>query len=307
MQPLREGVAEIISRGKRRGARCVGTVTRETSLSGRANAGGEYFGKTIMIQLLNGAWRKDLSGIASTADQSVLIAAPYIKYEEAVWFCELLRPGVEVISLVNIDAEAVSASALDVTALRCLAEASPFAKLIALSNLHAKVFVVDEKAAIVTSGNLTIRKDMLSFARLGSQVDTNTIVELASLETGLRFARANITSSTTPDAKRRFAKVMRQARPVLASLQVGKRSAHAVFGEAIQFIPARGPQTTKAIQREVSQLMPTLCDDREYLIIKGERYGKAWKRRFRHAQLHLKRRGVVTYNAISRTWSLTRS
>ena len=160
------------------------------------------------------------------------------------------------ISLVNIDAEAVSASALDVTALRCLAEASPFAKLIALSNLHAKVFVVDEKAAIVTSGNLTrsaldsnleygvlfqetdlvqtIRKDMLSFARLGSQVDTNTIVELASLETELRFARANITSSTTPDAKRRFAKVMRQARPVLASLQVGKRSAHAVFGEAIQ-------------------------------------------------------------------------
>ena len=219
MQPLREDVAEIISRGKRRGARCVGTVTRETSLSGRANAGGEYFGKTIMIQLLNGAWRKDLSGIASTADQSVLIAAPYIKYEEAVWFCELLRPGVEVISLVNIDAEAVSASALDVTALRCLAGASPFAKRIALSNLHAKVFGVDEKAAIVTSGNLTrsaldsnleygvlfqetdlvqtIRKDMLSFARLGSQVDTNTIVEFASLETELRFARANITSSTT--------------------------------------------------------------------------------------------------------------
>ena len=280
-----------------------------------------------MIQLLSRAWRDDLAGIASAASRSVLIAAPYIKYDEAVWFCELLHPDIEVITLANIDAEAVSASALDVAALRCLAEASPFARLIALSNLHAKVFIADEKAAIVTSGNLTrsaldsnleygvllqetslvqaVRKDMLSFARLGSQVDANTIAELASLEAELRLARADIASSTAPDAKRRFTKVMRRARPVLASAQIGNRSAHAVFGEVIQFILARGPQTTKAMQQEVSQLMPTLCDDREYLIIKGERYGKAWKRRFRHAQLHLKRKGVVTYNASAKTWSLT--
>lgn len=279
-----------------------------------------------MIQLLSRAWRDALAGIASASSQSVLIATPYIKYDEAAWFCELLNPGLEVITLANIDAEAVSASALDVAALRCLAEASPFAKLIALPNLHAKVFVADEKAAIVTSGNLTrsaldsnleygvllqetglvqaVRKDMLSFARLGSQVDANTIAEIAPLEVELRQARANIASSATSTAKHKFAEVMRRVRPRLASAQVGNRSAHAVFGEAIQFILARGPQTTKAIQQEVSQLMPTLCDDREYLIIKGERYGKAWKRRFRHAQLHLKRKGVVTYNASTKTWSL---
>ncbi len=281
-----------------------------------------------MIQLLSRAWRNDLAGIASVASRSVVIVAPYIKYDEAAWFCKLLHPGIEVITLANINVEAVSASALDLAALRCLAEASPSAKLIALSNLHAKVFVADQEAAIVTSGNLTrsgldsnleygvllretswvqaIRKDMLSFARLGSQVDANTIAELAPLEADLRQARANIASSTTPDAKRKFAKVMKQARPVLASMLVGNRSAHAVFGEAIQFILARGPQTTKAIQQEVSQLMPTLCDDREYFLIKGERYGKAWKRRLRHAQLHLKRKGVVAYNPGERTWTLTR-
>ena len=282
-----------------------------------------------MIRLLNRAWRDDLASIASVADRSVLIAAPYIKHDEAAWFCGLLNPGVEVITLANMDAEAVSASALDIAALRRLAEASPTSRLIALSSLHAKVFVADEKAAIVTSGNLTraalesnleygvllqelglvraVRKDMLSFARLGSQVDVSTIVELAPLEAELRQARANIASSIAPEAKRRFAKVMRRAQPALASVQVGNRSAHAVFGEAIQFILARGPQTTKAIQREVSQLMPTLCDDNEYLIIKGERYGRAWKRRFRHAQLHLKRKGVVAYNASTKMWSLIRS
>ncbi len=256
MQPLREGVAEIISRGKRRGARCVGTVTRETSLSDRANAGGECFGKTIMIQLLNGAWRKDLSGIASTADQSVLIAAPYIKYEEAVWFCELLRPGVEVYiarehrrggrQCISIGCDCPTLSRRGISLCKTHRTVQPSRKSVCrrrksgYRNIRQPdTFSTRQQPRIrrvVQETDLvqTIRKDMLSFARLGSQVDTNTIVELASLETELRFARANITSSTTPDAKRRFAKVMRQARPVLASLQVGKRSAHAVFGEAIQ-------------------------------------------------------------------------
>ena len=282
-----------------------------------------------MIQLLNRPWRNDLAALASTADRSVLIVAPYIKYAEARWFCKLLRPGIEVITLANIDAEAVSTSALDLAALRCLAEASPSAKLIALSNLHAKVFVADENVAIVTSGNLTraaldrnleygvllnetglvraVRSDMLSFTRLGSQVDTSTITALTPLETELRQARSNITSSATPAAKRRFAEVMRQARPALASIQVGNRSAHAVFGEALQFILSRGPQTTKAIQQEVRLLMPTLCDEPEYFMIKGERYGKAWKRRLRHAQLHLKRKGIITYNTSERTWALIHS
>ena len=281
-----------------------------------------------MIQFLNRAWRKDLARIASVARDSVVVVAPYIKYDEAAWFCELLRPGIEVITLANINVESVSASALDLAALRCLAGASSSAKLIALSNLHAKVFVADQKAAIVTSGNMTrsgldsnleygvllsdarlvqtVRADVLSFARLGSQVDVNTIDELVPLETDLREAHAYIANSATADAKRKFAKVVRQARPVLASVLVGDRSAHAVFGEAIQFILARGPQTTRTIQQEVRQLMPDLCDDHEYFFIKGEPYGKAWKRRLRHAQLHLKRQGTLTYNSAKRTWALAR-
>ncbi len=280
-----------------------------------------------MVQLLNQAWRHELADMASVARRSMLVAAPFIKYEEARWLCKQLRPGIEVITLTTIDADAVSALALDLTALRHLAEVSPSATLFALPNLHAKVFVIDEKAAIITSGNLTrssldtnieygvllrktelvrtVRKDMLSFARLGSRVDANTIAKLIPLETDLRQARVNIASRDTPTARRMFDKIMRQIRPQLTSLQVGDRSAHAVFGDAIQFVLAHGPQTTQVIERTVSALMPTLCDESKYFIIKGERYGKEWKRRLRHAQLHLKRKGVVTYNSNRKTWMLT--
>ena len=282
-----------------------------------------------MIQLLNRAWRDDLAAIATCASRSILIVAPFIKYDEAVWFCKQIRPDIEIITLANINSDAVSTSALDLEALHYLAGASPTAKIIALPNLHAKVFVADETAAIVTSGNLTrsaldrnleygvlikqpdmirtIRKDMLSFARLGSRVDADTIAELTPLGEDLRQARANLTSNATSFAKRRFNKLVYQTKLAFASAQVGNRSAHMVFGEAIQFVLSKEPQTTKVIQQEVSHLMPDLCDDDEYFFIKGERYGRVWKRRMRHAQLHLKRRGIVTYNVRTKTWELTRS
>lgn len=282
-----------------------------------------------MVQLLSGAWRSYLRDIASAATRSILIVAPYIKNDEAAWLCDHVRPGIEAITLTNLDREAVSTSALDLTALQRLVQMSPSSRLFGLSNLHAKVFVADEKAAIVTSGNLTrsgldsnieygvllrqprivraVREDMLSFTPLGNQVDADTLAKLLPLESELRLARENISCSPTPDAQRRFDTVMREARIALVSAQLGNRTAHAAFGDAIQFVLAKGPQSTKIIEQEVRQLMPALCDDNEYFMIKGERYGKTWKRRLRHAQLHLKRRGVLAYNPSAKTWALVQA
>ena len=282
-----------------------------------------------MVQLLSGAWRGYLGDIASAATRSILIVAPYIKNDEAAWLCDHVRPGIEAITLTNLDREAVSTSALDLTALQRLVQMSPSSRLFGLSNLHAKVFVADEKAAIVTSGNLTrsgldsnieygvllrqphivraVREDMLSFTPLGNQVDADTLAKLLPLESELRLARENINLSPTPDAQRRFDAVMREARIALVSAQLGNRTAHAAFGDAIQFVLAKGPQSTKIIEQEVRQLMPALCDDNEYFMIKGERYGKTWKRRLRHAQLHLKRRGVLAYNPSAKTWALVQA
>ena len=282
-----------------------------------------------MVQLLSGAWRSYLRDIASAATRSILIVAPYIKNDEAAWLCDHVRPGIEAITLTNLDREAVSTSALDLTALQRLVQMSPSSRLFGLSNLHAKVFVADEKAAIVTSGNLTrsgldsnieygvllrqprivraVREDMLSFTPLGNQIDSDTLAKLLPLESELRLARENINRSPTPDAQRRFDTVMREARVALVSAQLGNRTAHAAFGDAIQFVLAKGPQSTKIIEQEVRQLMPALCDDNEYFMIKGERYGKTWKRRLRHAQLHLKWRGVLAYNPSAKTWALVQA
>ena len=191
-----------------------------------------------MTQLLNGPWRGALAEVVSNADDSLLLAAPFIKRQEADWLCELLPKGVEVTTLTNIDPDAVSSSALDMAAL------------------------------------------------------------------GLREARAASIDDESASERRNFSDVLSAAKPAFAEAQVGTRSAHAVFGDAIRFVLAQGPLPTKSIEEEVSRLLPLLCDDTEYLYIRGERYGKAWKRTLRHAQQHLKRIGVIERNPIARVWAL---
>ena len=267
-----------------------------------------------MIRVLNGAWRDHLAAMAASARRSILVASPFIKIREATWLCKQIRVGVEVTTLANIDPDAVSASALDLAALKCLAEASTSAKLFALPRLHAKVFVADGEAAIVTSGNLTtaglegnleygvlmeapelartVQNDMLALTKLGCQVEAATIARLLPIEARLREARAQTGAIANPVAHE-FARALQEARSAIIEVQLGNRSAHAMFADAIRFVLTDGPKTTEAIEREISGLMPDLCDDSDYLYIRGERYGKAWKRTLRHAQQHLKRRGEI--------------
>ncbi len=282
-----------------------------------------------MVQLINRGWRSNLAEIAEAAEESLLVAAPYVKEDEAVWLCSLLRQDVEVLTLARMELQAISSSALDVEALLRLARASPTSKIIALPNLHAKVFVADEKSAIITSGNLTrsgldtnieygvvlrertqvrtVREDMLNFARLGSAVSPDAISDLLPLQATMREAEAEVARSTPLEAKRRFDEIMWQAKPAFAAMQVGSRSANAIFGEAIQLALAEGPQPTAVIHERIRQMLPDFCDDTEDRVINGVHFGKKWKHNVRNAQQSLKGRGIIVRDSVTETWALTRS
>ena len=278
-------------------------------------------------RLLGAAWRGDLATTIQNARASVLLAAPFVKYDVAAWLRKQVPAGVALTVLTRIRADAIASAALDITALLHLAETSESARVVALPNLHAKVFVADQSSAIVTSGNLTragldtniecgvvlrqsrlvgaVREQMRSFARLGSQVSAKALADLLPLEEELRRAQARSNNAVEPEARRRLARITNQAKPRLVGAQVGYRSANAVFGEALRFLLTSGPITTAALGAEVSELLPDLCDDGEELIINGERYGKAWKHSLRNAQQHLKRRGVVVYDPDTKLWALS--
>ena len=280
-----------------------------------------------MARLLKRGWRDDLGGLAGAARRSLLIAAPYIKDDAAEWVCGRLGPGVDVITLADIKRDSLASASLDIAALLRLGAASPASRVIALPSLHAKVYVADETAAIVTSANLTrsgidrnleygvllddpalvraVRDDMLEYARLGSEASMDMLADFAPVEAELRAVRATLDANPSSGAQRRFDEAMRQAHKPIAEAPVGERSANATFGEGVMRALEHGPLPTTAIYEEVRAMFPDLCDDSRELVINGDRYGAVWKHAMRNAQTHLRRRGDAEYDPATRTWRRT--
>lgn len=74
----------------------------------------------MAVRLIDRGWRDVLGGLASAASREMLVATPYVKEPEAAWLRGRLRPGVDVLTLANLDAGAMAQASLDLAALRRL-------------------------------------------------------------------------------------------------------------------------------------------------------------------------------------------
>jgi hypothetical protein len=221
--------------------------------------------------------------------------------------------------------DSVLGGALDVQALRVFCRAGDDAKVINLPRLHSKVYIADIKAAIVTSANLTpaglednfeygigvkdetvagtIRADLESYARVGNPLDPAILRELQDVADDLKRKYSQVQRSSHAHLRRQFSRTLGRANAEFLKAQVGTRSAHSLFTEAIIYVlSSRGPTDTRKLAPEIQTLLPDLCDDRVELIINGERFGKRWKHDVRNAQQALKRQGVVTFDG--KRWTL---
>ena len=177
----------------------------------------------MAVRPIDRGWRDAIGGVASAARREMLVAAPYVKEPEAAWLRGRLRPGVDVLTLANLDAGAMAQASLDLAALRRLFEASPASRVVSLSHLHAKVYVADEAAALVGSANLTrsgldrnleygvllddpalvrkVRGDLLAHMRLGRDVDAGRFADLEPVEAALREERARFEAGPSPPTR----------------------------------------------------------------------------------------------------------
>jgi len=269
------------------------------------------------MELLPGPWRHDLQQLVKQARSDIFIACPFIRCSEADFICRNLPSGTKVRTLADLSVRNVLSGSLDIKALRKLRAFSKCSEVITLPGLHAKVFIADEKKAIITSGNLTwagieknyeygvvigdkktvtrIREDMESYICAGTSVDSD---KLRKIE---KTAAPLLQNRTSPPPTRKE----HELRQLLAETQVGGRTANAIFSDAICRILADGvPRTTRTLNKEIKNLLPDLCDDSEHLAVNGERYGKKYKHRVRNAQFSLKKRNMVHYDKEARIWSL---
>ena len=272
--------------------------------------------------------RPSLAEIIGLAKRELTIAVPFIKKPEAEWVISLLhsKGGVRPVSttiMTDIRSDSILNGALDVSALLLFASGLD-AAIVTVPRLHAKVYVADRAAALVTSANLTpsgldanleygvatrspaaistVKADLMAYSRLGSTVAFDVLREMLVLSEKLTSSYQAAQRRRRSEAHREFDRLLRTADHAFLSAQVGQRTAASLFGEAVLLALKSGPLSTRELHPRIQSMLPNLCDDTVELVINGEHFGKKWKHAVRNAQQYLKRTERIASDG--RKWKL---
>lgn len=283
------------------------------------------------MQLVSREGRHALNRVLDAAGQQLLICSPFVTSAEMTRVIERLQTKADfstmsVDLITDLRPDSVLAGSLHVQALIDLLDSGCEVKITALARVHAKVYLADASVAWVTSANLTtaalehnleygifieepsaaahILHDMNDYAQLGSVATRPQLRNYAAVVEALRQDYESHRRTSEARFRRQFRERLEEASVEAIRLQVGNRSAHAVFADAIMFLLRSGPMSTGEMHPKIQVLLPELCDDQRDRVIDGRHFGKLWKHHVRTAQQYLKRTGVIDYE--NGVWKLTK-
>jgi hypothetical protein len=272
--------------------------------------------------------RLGLLEVLSRTREELFIASPYVKTSEMDWLlCQLSKMKINlrrIRLMTDIRSENVLSGSLDLEALVLLIDTQPTAQIINLPRLHAKVYVADSSFALVTSANLTrsglehnyeygvgidtesdvraLRHDMESYSRLGSAVSRDVVSGLKIAADEVRQDYKALQNDALTKLRLKVGKTLESVEIQFLTAHVGGRTAHSLFADAIRFCLSKRPATTPELHRQISELLPDLCNDSRDLVINGQHFGKKWKHTVRTAQVFLRRKGEI--KLIGKEWHL---
>jgi len=274
----------------------------------------------VAIQPVDREWKSSLVDLIRTAQQEIVIVAPFIT-ADGIAVVEDHLPGavkdqgrLEVVT--DLSPAHVCDGSLDTDALARLLSSHERSTAWHFPALHAKIYVADSRRAIVTSGNLTanafyrnteygvditddhivkrIRADIADFQAMGANVAADSMRQYADVARAVRDTFSRQRATVDPAVDRAFREAVRSAHTELIRLRLAGGAMHTIFAKTIMILLSRyGAMPTPTIHTMIQQLHPDLCDDAIDRVIDGKKFGKKWKHAVRTSQQQLKKRGVI--------------
>lgn len=287
-----------------------------------------------MIEPLASPFQNAFDGFGQAVSTSCLLCSPYVTQPPVHTLVKSLQERglqetVRVHLLTDISLINLVQGSTDVDALLYLHDHVANVRISYLPRVHAKVYVADERLAIVGSANWTmggairnyeyglrvdepdlvrrIHEDISRYASLGGEATPQALRSLQEqvnpLQDAARESRAALRRAVNAALRERE----RAAEDSLIRIRVEGRTSNAVFSDTILYLLGRGPMTTAQLNDHIQQIHPDLCDDAVDRVIDGVHYGKKWKHGVRGAQVTLARRGIIGYDKAERLWRSTKA
>lgn len=258
--------------------------------------------------------------LITQVSKSLIICSPYIGRGPCERIALNLRQrnvtNIPVLLLTDLSRDNMLSGGTDVGDIAGLCDALPHTEIRFLPNLHAKVYVADERCAVVTSANLTdaglyrnreygiylnesdmvkqVTADITQYASLGSPIHLLQLRQFERIVNELKELKSKTEKQFKANLRKEFDKKMRAAGEEVLRVRAESLSQHSAFAETVLFLLKQGPKDTKTLYTAVQNIHPDLCDDSIKLVIKGEMWSQVkWHHRVRHAQLFLKRQGRI--------------
>jgi len=278
-----------------------------------------------MIELIPARWESVFERLINNIYQWGLFASPYISASPIQRIAQTLGDRNVQLDILT-DLEAVWWGTTDPAALVALMNAVPNTRVWYLPRLHAKVYIADEREAIITSANLTdhglminyeygirisepsivlrIRDDLLEYKQLGNVVPRSELERLAEIAADIRALRQKMERVTRESLRKNLQHRLSDVQTRLMEIRAEGKTTNRIFADTIVYLLRKhGPLTTAQMHPLIQRIHPDLCDDTIDRVIKGVHFGKLWKHYVRNAQQTLKRQGMISYDG--HYWRLT--
>jgi phosphatidylserine/phosphatidylglycerophosphate/cardiolipin synthase-like enzyme len=272
--------------------------------------------------LVRSPWSATFRELLYEVEESLLLVSPFIKRSKVAQVLRALEDrgierSVRVDVLTDLRPESTLNGSTDLEAILDLGHRLPNFRLTYLPSLHAKVYLADQKAAIVTSGNLTesgisgnieygvlfrggrvvreIRNDFEAYALLGAKVSTEEVAGLLDAMGELKVLFRRAEQTVRAQARRAFRDRLEATHVQLLRHRARGTTINRILSDTIVFLLAKGPLKTTELHPLIQRIHPDICDDSVDRIIDGVHFGKKWKHHVRGAQVCLRREGRIRY------------
>lgn len=269
--------------------------------------------------MLTASWGESFEAFARSIERSALLVSPFIGALPLERLTSILNrenpPRIDV--LTNLAPDNLIQGSTDPRALSVFCSTMRDVRVRHLPGLHAKVYVADDKLAIVTSSNLTesglnrnyeygiqiaetvlvrrIRKDLEGYGSLGVPVSLGELEEFARISEQLRERQSQVLASARASLRREFTMRVEAAHEALRQLRASPgEPTNSIFARTIVYLLRDSALSTGQLHPLIQRIHPDLCDDSIDRIINGVHFGKRWKHRVRSAQQSLKTQGRIT-------------
>lgn len=267
-----------------------------------------------------------LKEVLSAAEQTLFVASPFIKNYGVQTLLGTVRQGVAVKLLTNLDLANICGPGFDVEPLPKLWDKFQVT-LSSLGKLHAKVYISDDRAAFLTSANLTrgglvenyeygillterplvarMLSHMETYFALGNIFDRAAVEAITDQLLPILDLQKRIERSREATSLRRLLRRKQEAlHTALLRNRVRGRTINSIFAETILYLlQYKGPLATEQLHPFIQNVHPDICDDTIDREIDGQRFGKLWKHQVRNAQHFLKGKGLI-YLRADKKWGL---